>query len=112
MIIEYYFGEYEELYEFNADFKQVKDALMECDRAELVQCVNDFADDEKKAEIDLKTCEIDEIVMFIINNDLEKYLEEYLADYFEIEAKEMWKAENDFQKDPYRYNGVSQRDFL
>ena len=63
----------------------------------------------------LRNCETEELIEIMIDMDNQtpdEYYEEDLLEYFKDEAYEQAKDSYEYYKNPMRYNGLSQGDFI
>lgn len=124
MNINYYFEDCDD-YTYEIDYQdfrkflkaQSRDDLIEMCKNELdtlsAQQVQELIDSDDRFTNDdvFSNMEDDELIDFLTEFDMEHF-EEELYNYFYDEARDLAEDITAYRKDPYRYYGVSKRDFI
>lgn len=89
MILHYDFGDDDNWceYEFEIDYRDIRDYLNTCEKANLIDCIMEEA-------------------------SAEDYFEDEIHDYFRDAAYEAFRDAEEYNKDPYAYYGVKRKDFF
>ena len=128
----YYFGRYEDEFEYEPDLIDVKDYFEKnLSNEEIAQYVQEWFEDLPKEDQHdilesfeepnyacpnfLRWVEEDKdwcITEVLMDESMIELFEDELHDYFEEEAGEQWEDAEAYRRDPYAYNGVKQSDFF